>query len=98
MYSLTLQLPVLFGLSFESSPATLFDDVQGLIGQTPLGRPRCISQTTLRHLQDFRLEVSPEFLRVVAIVVFAETFRKIPSVLPGQCSRPRDGGHPAEFR
>ena len=79
-YSLTLQLPVLSGPPFESSPATLLDGVQGLLGQKTLGRSRCISQTTLRHLQDFGLEVSPEFLRIVGIVRFAEAFRKLPFV------------------
>ena len=63
-YSLTLQLTLLSGLPFESSPATLLDDAQGLLGQKALGRSRCISQTALRHLQDFSLEVSPENLCV----------------------------------
>ena len=80
-YSLTLQLPKLSGPPFESSPATLLDDVQGLLGQKTLGRSRCISQTTLRHLQDFGLEVSAEFLRIVGIIRFAEPFRKFPFVL-----------------
>ena len=37
MYSLTLQLPILSGLAFECSPATLLDGVHGLLGQKPLG-------------------------------------------------------------
>ena len=51
-------------------------------------RLRCISQTTLRHLQDFFLEVGPEFLRIVGIVRFAETFRKFPFVLLGNALVP----------
>ena len=45
-YSLTLQLSVLSGTPYESSPATLLDDVQGFLGQKTLGHSRCISQTT----------------------------------------------------
>ena len=73
-YTLTLELPVLSRPPFESSRATLLDDVQGLLGQKTLGRSRCISQTILRHLQDFDLEVGPEFLSIVGFVTFAETF------------------------
>ena len=47
------------------------------------GRSRCIWQTALRHLQDFGPEVSPVFLRIVGIVTFAETFRKVPFGLLG---------------
>ena len=86
-----LQLPVL------SSPATLLDDVQGLIGPKALGRSRCTSQTAIRHLQDSGLDVSPEFLRMVTIVRFAETFRKFAVCTPRQRSRPGGGGHPAEL-
>ena len=42
-----------------------------------------VSQTALRHLQDFGLEVSPDFLRVDGIVRFAETFRKFSFILLG---------------
>ena len=82
---------------FEASPATLHDDVRRLLGQKSLGRSRCISQTTVVHLQDFAHEVSPEFLRIVGIVRFAETFH------PGQRSRPKAADiqpetHPAGWR
>ena len=82
-YTTTLQLAVLFGLPFESSPATLLGDVQGFVDQKVLGRSKCTSQTALRHLQDFGLQVSSEFLRIVGIVRFAANFRKFPSVLLG---------------
>ena len=74
-YNLTLQDPVLSNLLFESSPVTLLDGVQSLLGQKARGRYRCTLQTALRHLRNFRLEVSPEFLRIFVIVTFAETFR-----------------------
>ena len=80
-YSLTVRLPILSGPLSESTSGTLLDDAQGILGQKALGRSRCISQTTLRHLQDFGLQVVPEFLRIVGIVRFAETFRKFPFVL-----------------
>ena len=75
------QLPVLSGLHFECSPATLLDGVQSLLGQKAFGRSRCTSQTTLRHLQDLGLEGSPEFFRIVGTGKFAETFREFPFVL-----------------
>ena len=43
----------------------------------------CTTQTALRYLEDFGLEFSSEFLRIVGIVRFAETFRKFPFVLLG---------------
>ena len=87
-YSLTLQLPILSGPPFESSPATLLDDVQGLLGQKTLARSRFTSQTACRHLQDFNLEVSPEFLRILGIVRFTKTFRKFLFVLLGNAFVP----------
>ena len=48
----------------------------------------CISQRTLRHLQDFGIDVSPEFLSIDGIVRFAETFRKFPFVLMGNALVP----------
>ena len=82
-YSLTLQLPILSGPPLKSSPATLLDDVQGLFGQKTLGRSQSISHTTLRQLQAFGLKVGSEFLRIVGIPRFAETFRKFPFVFLG---------------
>ena len=82
--SLTLQLQVLFALPFEPFPATLLDDVQGLFGQKTLGRrSSCISQTALRHLEDFGLEVCPDFHRIVGIDIVSETFRRFPFVFLG---------------
>ena len=66
------------------------------LGQKALGRSMCISQTTLRDLQDFGLEIGPEFLKIVGIVRFAD-FPQVPLRTPGQHSRPGDGGHPAEL-
>ena len=37
---------------------------------------------------DFGLEVSPEFLRIIGIVRFAETFRNFPFVLLGDAVVP----------
>ena len=48
----------------------------------------CISQTNLGHLQDFDIEVCPEFRRIVGIVRFAETFHKFPFVLLGNALAP----------
>ena len=89
-YSLALQLPVLSGLTFKSSLATLLDGVQRLLDQKALGRSSCTSQTALRHLWDLGLEVSSEFLRIVGIVKLAET----PLATPEQRFCSEDGGHP----
>ena len=72
----------------ESSPATLHDDVQGLLGQKFLGRPRFTSQTAFPHVQDFGIEVRPEFFRVVGIVMSAETFLMFPFVFLGNALLP----------
>ena len=79
-YRLTLQLPVLSGLPFESSHATLrwcpgssWSEISWIFRRT--------SQTALQRFQDFGLEVSAEFLRIVGIIRLAETFRKFPFVL-----------------
>ena len=81
MCSLMLQLLVLSGSPFECSRATLLDDVHGLLDQKALRRSLCISQTALRHLQVFGLEVGSEFLRIVGIFKFTKTFPKFPLVL-----------------
>ena len=57
--TLELQIQVLPGLAFESSPATLLDGVQSLLGGKVLGSSRCTSQIALRHLQDWSHEVCP---------------------------------------
>ena len=64
-YNLTLPLPVLSDLAFESSPATLLDGVQRLLGQKARERSKCTSQPVLRHLQNLGLEHSLEFFRIV---------------------------------
>ena len=68
-----LQRPILSGLTFVSSPVTLVDRVQSLLGQKTHGRSR--------HLQDLCLEVNPDLFIVVGIVRFAEPFRKFQLVL-----------------
>ena len=73
-YRLTIQLPVFSGLPLECSLPTPLHDVRGFLRQKALGRSRCTWQTAFRQLQDFGVEVSPEFLRIFGIVMFTETF------------------------
>ena len=65
-----------------SNPASLLDGVRGLLGQKLLDVPG-VSETALRYLQNFGFEVSLELVRVIGIVMFAETFRSFPFVLLG---------------
>ena len=68
------ELPVLSGLTFESTPATVLDSVPDFFGQEALRCPTCTSDSSPTPSE---LEVSPEFFRGGRTV---EAFHKFPFV------------------
>ena len=77
MYSLTLQLPILSGLTLDSSPAMVsrVSWVRNLL-DFPVVPRRQLSCT----LSIWVLKSVKKFLRIVGIVRLAETFRTLPFV------------------